>query len=65
MSTGYGSNMPYAMFFSAGEAIHYSIDFATRGYAGHSHGCVNIRDLKALAWLFDQVPVGTPISIWS
>ena len=65
VSTGYGSHMPYAMFFSAGEAIHYSIDFATRGYAGHSHGCVNIRDLKALAWLFDQVPVGTPISIWS
>lgn len=65
VSTGYGSHMPYAMFFSAGEAIHYSIDFATRGYAGHSHGCVNIRDLKALASLFDQVPVGTPISIWS
>lgn len=65
VSTGYGSHMPYAMFFSAGEAIHYSIDFATRGYAGHSHGCVNIRDKQALAWLFDQVPVGTPISIWS
>lgn len=65
VSTGYGSNMPYAMFFSAGEAIHYSIDFATRGYAGHSHGCVNIRDKAALAWLFDQVPVGTPVTIWS
>lgn len=47
------------------EAIHYSIDFATRGYAGHSHGCVNIRDKTALAWLFDQVPVGTPVTIWS
>jgi len=65
VSTGYGSNMPYAMFFSDGEAIHYSIDFATRGYQGHSHGCVNIRDKEALAWLFDQVPVGTPVTIWS
>lgn len=65
VSTGYGSQMPYAMFFSEGEAIHYSIDFATRGYEGHSHGCVNIRDEVALAWLFDRVPVGTPVTIWS
>jgi len=63
-STLYGSNMPYAMFFSRGEAIHYSIDFATRGYNGHSHGCVNVRDLEGVAWLFDRVPVGTTIAIY-
>ena len=37
--------------------------------AGHSPDPAAIADpasdLKALAWLFDQVPVGTPISIWS
>ena len=40
----YGSAMPYAMFFSGGQAVHYSSDFAARGYAGASHGCVNVRD---------------------
>jgi lipoprotein-anchoring transpeptidase ErfK/SrfK len=64
-STLFGSDMPYAMFFSNGEAVHYSSDFAARGYNGHSHGCVNIRDKAALAWLFDQVPVGTPVYIYS
>ncbi len=64
-STLFGSSMPYAMFFSGGEAVHYSSDFAARGYNGHSHGCVNIRDKAALTWLFDQVPVGTPVYIYS
>jgi lipoprotein-anchoring transpeptidase ErfK/SrfK len=63
-STLYGSNMPFAMFFSRGEAVHFSIDFATRGYNGHSHGCVNIRDREGIAWLFDRVPVDTPIYIY-
>ena len=44
MSTLYHSPMPYAMFFSGGQAVHYSADFAARGYAGASHGCVNVRD---------------------
>ncbi|QGF25222.1 L,D-transpeptidase family protein [Raineyella fluvialis] len=55
----YGSDMPYAMFFSGGEAVHFSSDFAARGYAGNSHGCVNVRDKAALAAIFDQVEVGT------
>ena len=44
-STLYGSKMPYSMFFSGGQAVHYSSDFAARGYSGASHGCVNVRDL--------------------
>ena len=44
VSTLYDSPMPYAMFFSGGQAVHYSSDFAARGYAGASHGCVNVRD---------------------
>ena len=62
----YGSSMPFAMFFSGGQAVHYSSDFAARGYAGASHGCVNVRDLAGVAWLFDQVEVGDKVVIyWS
>ncbi|WP_278257435.1 L,D-transpeptidase [Nocardioides convexus] len=55
VSSLYHTPMPYAMFFSRGQAVHYSSDFAARGYNGASHGCVNVRDKDAVAWLFDQV----------
>jgi lipoprotein-anchoring transpeptidase ErfK/SrfK len=62
----YGSAMPLSMFFSRGQAIHYSSDFAARGYSGASHGCVNVRDYDALTRLFDQVVVGDKVVIyWS
>jgi len=66
VSTLYHSSMPFAMFFSGGQAVHYSSDFAARGYAGASHGCVNVRDLAGISWLFDQVQVGDRVVIyWS
>jgi peptidoglycan hydrolase-like protein with peptidoglycan-binding domain len=66
VSNLYGSPMPFSMFFSRGQAIHYSSDFAARGYAGASHGCVNVRDYDALASLFDQVAVGDKVVVyWS
>jgi peptidoglycan hydrolase-like protein with peptidoglycan-binding domain len=62
----YGSSMPYAMFFSGGQAVHYSSDFATVGYNGASHGCVNVRDLAAVRWLYDHVQVGDAVVVyWS
>ena len=62
----YGSSMPLSMFFSGGQAVHYSSDFATVGYAGASHGCVNVRDYDGLAKLFGQVRVGdTVVVYWS
>jgi peptidoglycan hydrolase-like protein with peptidoglycan-binding domain len=62
----YGSSMPYAMFFSGGQAVHYSSDFATVGYDGASHGCVNIRDYNGIRWLFSQVRVGDKVVVyWS
>ena len=62
----YGSSMPYAMFFYGGQAVHYSSDFAAVGYAGASHGCVNIRDYDGVAHLYDQVRVGdTVVVYWS
>ncbi|AIY19701.2 L,D-transpeptidase family protein [Pimelobacter simplex] len=66
VSTLYHTSMPYAMFFSGGQAVHYSPDFAAHGYNGASHGCVNVRDQDAVAWLFDQVTVGDRVVIyWS
>jgi len=62
----YGSAMPDAMFFSRGQAVHYSSDFAARGYAGASHGCVNVRDRAGIDWLFAHVRVGDKVVIyWS
>jgi hypothetical protein len=64
VSTLYDSSMPYAMFFSGGQAVHYSSDFAARGYNGASHGCVNVRDLTTIKWLFDQVHVGDKVIVY-
>jgi hypothetical protein len=62
----YGSAMPFSMFFSNGQAVHYSSDFAARGYAGASHGCVNVRDYDGVEWLFSQARVGDKVVIyWS
>ncbi|MFD8812252.1 L,D-transpeptidase family protein [Streptomyces sp. NPDC059627] len=63
-STLYHSSMPYAMFFSGGQAVHYSYDFAARGYAGGSHGCVNVRDEAAIADLFAQVRNGDKVVVY-
>ncbi|MFC8428800.1 L,D-transpeptidase family protein [Streptomyces sp. NPDC057253] len=63
VSTLYDSPMPYAMFFSGGQAVHYSADFAARGYAGGSHGCVNVRDEAAIADLFAQVRNGDKVVV--
>lgn len=60
----YDSAMPYAMFFSGGQAVHYSSDFAARGYNGASHGCVNVRDLAKIQALFDQVKVGDKVIVY-
>lgn len=63
-STLYDSSMPYAMFFSGGQAVHYSYDFAARGYAGASHGCVNVRDESAIADLYAQVNNGDKVVVY-
>ena len=66
VSSLYDTSMPFAMFFSGGQAVHYSPDFAATGYNGASHGCVNVRDYDGIAWLYDQVDLGTPVIVyWS
>jgi lipoprotein-anchoring transpeptidase ErfK/SrfK len=64
ISNLYGSSMPYSMFFSGGQAVHYSADFKARGYNGCSHGCVNIRDKKGLAWVYKKMEVGDPVIVY-
>ncbi|MEB8338623.1 L,D-transpeptidase family protein [Streptomyces endophyticus] len=64
VSTLYDTPMPYAMFFSGGQAVHYSSDFAARGYAGASHGCVNVKDERTIARLFAQVRNGDKVVVY-
>ena len=66
VSSLYDTSMPFAMFFSGGQAVHYSPDFAANGYNGASHGCVNVRDYGAITSLYDQVNIGDGVVIyWS
>ncbi|WP_392508886.1 peptidoglycan-binding protein [Naumannella halotolerans] len=65
VSNMYHTPMPYAMFFSRGQAVHYSSDFAARGYNGGSHGCVNVRDKGKVAELYSQVSIGTKVYVYS
>jgi lipoprotein-anchoring transpeptidase ErfK/SrfK len=65
VSSLYHSAMPYSMFFSGGQAVHYSADFRARGYNGCSHGCVNIRDKNKLAWIYDRVKVGDKVLVYN
>ncbi|WP_371098273.1 L,D-transpeptidase family protein [Streptomyces sanglieri] len=64
VSSIYHTAMPYAMFFSGGQAVHYSSDFAARGYNGASHGCVNVRDEGKIASLFAQVKNGDKVVVY-
>jgi lipoprotein-anchoring transpeptidase ErfK/SrfK len=64
VSNLYGSSMPFAMFFSGGQAVHYSSDFASVGYNGASHGCVNIRNYAKLERLFGRVRVGDRVIVY-
>ena len=66
VSSIYHTSMPLAMFFSGGQAVHFSPDFAANGYSGASHGCVNVRDYNGISTLFDQVSLGDKVIVyWS
>lgn len=65
VSSLYDTPMPYALFFSGGQAVHYSADFARNGYNGASHGCVNVRDKAAVAALFDAAKVGDKVVVYA
>lgn len=65
VSSIFHTAMPYALFFSGGQAVHYSADFAARGYNGASHGCVNVRNEAAVAALFDAAKQGDKVVVYT
>ncbi len=56
--------MPYAVFYDGNVAIHYSQDFADKGYEGGSHGCSQLRDYQAAKWLYEQLKVGDRVVVY-
>jgi len=56
--------MPYAIFYQGNVAIHFSQDFADKGYEGGSHGCSQLRDYQAAKWLYEQVRVGDRVVVY-
>lgn len=64
VSTIFHTPMPYSMFFSGGQAVHFSADFAKRGYRGCSHGCVNIRSMSGISYLFSKMRVGDRVVVY-
>lgn len=65
VSNLYHTSMPYALFFSGGQALHFSPDFAANGYNGGSHGCVNLRDRAGAQALFNAARVGDKVVVYS
>jgi len=63
ISNLYHTPMPYSMFFSGGQAVHYSSNFARLGYAGSSHGCVNVRDWDGIVRLYGESRIGDKVVI--
>jgi lipoprotein-anchoring transpeptidase ErfK/SrfK len=59
----YSSPMPYSMFFSGGQAVHYSSNFARLGYSGASHGCVNVRDWNGIKRLYNDSRIGDKVVV--
>ena len=56
--------MPYALFYDRNVAVHYSQDFADKGYGGGSHGCSQLRDYQVAKWLYEQVKVGDRVIVY-
>ena len=66
VSETYGSGaMPYSTMFYPDMYVHYSPGFHSVGYAGSSHGCVNIGKLSDAQWIFKNTPIGAKVHIYS
>ncbi|MBB1484090.1 L,D-transpeptidase [Tessaracoccus sp. MC1865] len=64
-SSIYKVDMPFALFFDGGIAIHYSANFARVGYSGGSGGCVNVRDYAQMERFFDIARVGDKVIVYN
>ncbi len=66
VSETYGSGaMPYSTMFHPDMYVHYSPGFNSAGYAGSSHGCVNIRSMSDAIWIMKHTPIGSKVHIYS
>ncbi len=63
-STLFNVPMYWSMYFSGGQAIHFSFYFKEDGYYGASRGCINTRDWAATRWMFFNLPEGTPVVVY-
>jgi peptidoglycan hydrolase-like protein with peptidoglycan-binding domain len=59
-----GTPMPYSLFFSGGQAVHFSPGFRRDGYNGASLGCVNVRVYKDARMIYRSSPVGTKVFVY-
>lgn len=64
VSNTYHVEMPYPLFFSGGQAVHHSADFARNGYRAGSHGWANLRDLAGARALNAWAPIGTRVVVY-
>lgn len=66
ISKTYGEDqMPLSLMFDPNMYIHYSADFAARGYAGASHGCINVRDKTALTAMYNDKDVKSAVKLFA
>ena len=64
-SENYGDGaMPYSVMFDPNMYVHYSADFAKRGYSRSSHGCVNVASKDDAKWIFDNTPIEARVWVW-
>lgn len=59
-----GTPMPYSLFFSGGQAVHYSPGFHRDGYNGASLGCVNVRVYRDAREIYLSSPIGTKVYVY-
>lgn len=58
-----GTPMPYSLFFSRGQAIHYSKAFSRRGYEIGTLGCVAVGDKRFAKRLYNTSSVGQKVVV--
>jgi peptidoglycan hydrolase-like protein with peptidoglycan-binding domain len=59
-----GTPMPFSLFFSGGQAVHFSPGFRRDGYNGASLGCVNVRNYKDARTIYRSSPLGTTVYVY-
>ncbi len=64
-SPTYGEGvMPYSVMFDPNMYVHYSADFAKRGHARSSHGCVNVASKDDAKWIFENTPIEARVWVY-